>query len=75
MNKKTLAPIITTAVVLVVLLVAFLLIKLIPEAESPDVSPSPTSTPSQTVYLYQEDYYDLKKMEFEFRDVKISYRC
>lgn len=70
MNKKTLAPIITTAVVLVVLLVAFLLIKLIPEAESPDVSPSPTSTPSQTVYLYQEDYYDLKKMEFEFRDGK-----
>lgn len=69
MNKKTLGPIIITAVVSVVLIAAFFLIRMIPDSGSSEASPSPSAPSASTVvYLYQEDYYDLKRMEFDFRD-------
>lgn len=69
MNKKALRPIIITAIVLVVIAGAYAVLQLLPEAPPEEASPSPSASKApETIYLYREDYYDLKRMEFDFRD-------
>lgn len=69
MDKKALKPVIITAVALVLLVGAYFLLKMLPETPPEEASPSPTPTKApEAVYLYKEDYYDLTRMEFDFRD-------
>lgn len=69
MSKKALKPVVITAVVLALIIAAYFLLKMLPENTPEEASPSPTASKApETIYLYKEDYYDLKRMEFDFRD-------